>query len=25
VMWREQSVCCLDEQKLFAALNRSLA
>jgi hypothetical protein len=24
-MWREQSVCCLDEQKLFAALNRSLA
>lgn len=25
VTWREQSVCCLDEQKLFAALNRSLA
>ena len=23
--WQDQSVCCLDEQKLFAALNRSLA
>lgn len=25
VVWRGQSVCCLDEGKLFAALNRSLA
>lgn len=25
VMWREQSVCCLDGSKLFATLNRSLA
>jgi chemotaxis-related protein WspD len=25
VEWRGQSVCCLDETKLFAALNRSLA
>ena len=25
VEWRGRSVCCLDEEKLFAALNRSLA
>lgn len=25
VLWRGRSVCCLDEEKLFAALNRSLA
>ena len=25
VVWRGQSVCCLDEGKLFAALKRSLA
>ena len=25
VQWRGQSVCCLDEEKLFGALKRSLA